>query len=124
MTQKLFRIKITYNVMVTAEEDECSAWDNAYLQTKDELSYIVTGDNEPDIEVCEELTSLEQLDAEWDEAIPFGFNKGGLTCNEIIELQNESNKEKVIENLTDEQKKEILSKMTLQEICDLLNKND
>ena len=60
---------------------------------------------------------------EWDGAIPYGY-ADGMTCNEILGLQDESKKEKVIEGLTDDQKKEILSKMTLEEIVTLLNKND
>lgn len=123
MTKKLFRFKITYDTMIAVEVDNIlSASYSAYRMANEELSVIVT-DDEPQIIVHEEITSVDQLGPEWDGAIPYGC-ADGMTCNEILGLQDESKKGEVIENLTDEQKKEILSKMTLQEICDLLNKND
>lgn len=122
MTKKLFRVKITYDTMIAVEVDKlCPVYHSAYRMANEELSVIVTGDDEPEIDVREEITSIDQLGPEWDGAIPYGC-ADGMTCNQILGLQDESKKEEVIENLTDEQKKEILSKMTLQEICDLLNK--
>lgn len=121
MTKKLFRVKIIYDVMVAAEEDACSGWDNAYFATKEDLSFIVTGDDEPEIIVHEEITSVDQLGPEWDGAIPY-CGDGKMTCNEILELNSESKKEEMIAGLSEEQKRSILSQMTLQEIVQLLKK--
>lgn len=121
MTKKLFRVKITYDTMIVVEEDKlCPAVYSAYRMANEELSVIVTGDDEPEIDVREEITSVDQLGPEWDGAIPYGC-ADGMTCNEIL---GQLKKEEVIEKLTDDQKKEILSKMTLEEIVTLLNKND
>lgn len=114
MTYKLFDVHVHYNAIVVADD-----WDDAYFNAKEMLDSII-GTEEPEIEVQEEI---KKLPSDWIGVVPYGGD-GTMTCDQILFMTDEERKEKVIENLTDEQKKEILSKMTLQEICDLLNKND
>jgi len=115
MTQKLFNVTVMYNVVVAAKD-----FDDAYFQAEeyDDAIYNLV---DPAVTVNAEITSVEEL-GDWCGAIP--INGNGLTCNEILRLQDESNKEKLIEYLTNEQKNEILLKITFEEIVNLLNKND
>ena len=115
MTLKLFNVRLTYDTIVVGEDA-----DDAYFQTRDMTSDILC-DATPEIEVGDQVKSIEELNADWDGAIPYGAD-GLKTCNEILELASEEKKVEVISSLSDAEKKHILSQMTLAEIVNLLNK--
>lgn len=72
---------------------------------------------EPEIEVVDEI---ENITSNWSGAIPYGGD-GVVTYGQILAMTSEQKKEKPIDEMSDEVKKRILSKMTLSDILKLLN---
>lgn len=76
----LYKVKITYEVMVVAEDK-----DDAYFVTKKNVKDM----DEPfsDIEVVETIESVDQLPADWIGALPYGDNPYELFCDQILKLR-------------------------------------
>lgn len=112
MTYKLFDVLVHYNALVVADN-----YDDAYFKARDLVGEIVYRE-EPEIEVVDEI---ENITSEWSGTIPYGGD-GVMTCDQILAMTSEEKKEKLIDEMSDEVKKRILSKMTLSDIVNLLNK--
>ena len=115
---KLYEVAIVYNVMIAA--DDCS---DAINIVKKYEKTIVNGCEPTDFEICGCITKESQLSIDWEDEIPYGYSNG-LTCKEILAENDVNEKKKYIESLTDEQKVQLLSTLTLSDIANLLNKKD
>lgn len=111
MTTKLFDVFVHYNALVVADN-----YDDAYFKARDLVGEIVSRE-EPEIEVIEEI---ENITSEWSGYIPHGGD-GVMTCDQILAMSSEGKKKKLIDEMSDEVKKRILSQMTLSDIVKLLN---
>lgn len=118
MTTKLYEVAIVYNVVIAA--DDCDDAINIARTTK---NYIVIECEPTDFEICDDITKQSQLSIDWEDEVPYG-NSNGRTCKEILAENDENEKKKYIESLTDEQKVQLLSTLTLSDIANLLNKKD
>ena len=116
---KLYEVAIVYNVMIAA--DDCDDAINIARTTKNN---IVNECEPTDFEICGCLTKQSQLDIDWEDVVPYGNSNGGQTCKQILAENDENEKKKYIEYLTDEQKVQLLSTHTLSDIANLLNKKD
>lgn len=112
MNYKLFDVLVHYNALVVADD-----YDDVYSKARDLVDEIVYRE-EPEIEVVDEI---ENITSEWSGTIPYGGD-GVMTCDQILAMTSEEKKEKLIDEMSDEVKKRILSKMTLSDIVNLLNK--
>lgn len=115
---KLYEVAIVYNVMIAA--DDCN--DAINIAKKKERS-IVDYCNPIEFEVCGCITKVSQLGIDWEDEVPYG-NSNGRTCKQILAENDANEKKKYIESLTDEQKVQLLSTLTLSDIANLLNKKD
>ena len=115
---KLYEVEIVYNVLIAA--DDC---EDAINIAREEEKVIVGNIDTTDFEICDYITKVSQLGIYWEDAIPYGYSNG-LTCKEILAENAENEKKKYIESLTDEQKVQLLSTLTLSDIANLLNKKD
>jgi len=115
---KLYEVAIVYNVLIAA--DDC---DGAVNIAKKYKKAIVNSCEPSDFEICDYITKVSQLGIDWEDAIPYGNSKG-MTCKQILAENDENEKKKYIESLTDEQKVQLLSTLTLSDIANLLNKKD
>lgn len=115
---KLYEVAIVYNVMIDA--DDCI--DAINIAKKYEKT-IVNECEPTDFDIRDYITEVSQLGIDWDDAIPYG-NNNGLTCKQILAENDVNEKKKYIESLTDEQKIQLLSTLTLSDIANLLNKKD
>jgi Mg/Co/Ni transporter MgtE len=118
MTTKLYEVAITYNVMIAA--DDCN--DAINIAKKYEKT-IVNSCEPTDFEICDYITKMSQLVIGWEDVVPYGYSNG-RTCKQILAENDENEKKKYIESLTDEQKVQLLSTLTLSDIANLLNKKD
>ena len=116
---KLYVVSIIYDVMIAA--DDC---DDALNIAKKNEKTIVNECEAIDFEIADYITKGSQLSIDWEDAIPYGDNNGGQTCKQILAENDENEKKKYIESLTDEQKVQLLSTLTLSDIAKLLNKKD
>ena len=116
---KLYEVEIIYNVMIAA--DDCDDAINIARTTKNN---IVNECEPTDFEICDYITKQSQLDIDWEDVVPYGNSNGGQTCKQILAENDENEKKKYIESLTDEQKVQLLSTLTLSDIANLLNKKD
>lgn len=115
---KLYEVAIVYNVMIAADNV-----DDALIIARMKEKTIVNECELTEIEVVASITKQSQLDIGWEDVIPYG-NHNGLTCNQILAENDANEKKKYIESLTDEQKVQLLSTLTLSDIANLLNKKD
>ena len=116
---KLYAVSIIYDVMIAA--DDC---DDAINIAKTTKNNIVNECEPTDFEICDYITKQSQLDIDWEDVVPYGNSNGGQTCKQILAENDENEKKKYIEYLTDEQKVQLLSTLTLSDIANLLNKKD
>ena len=108
---KLYEVEIVYNVMIAADNaDEVIPFAKKYENA------IVRNTEPTYFEICDYITKESELRVEWGDAIPYGYSNG-LTCKQILAENDENEKKKYIESLTDEQKIQLLSTL-------LLNKKD
>lgn len=110
--KQLHSVQITYNVMVMADDD-----DDAYYVASNSLGAIAKDITDPNIEVQDCIECEEDLDEDWDNAFPYGVNPERLTCLEIVKKNNEIK----VDDLSEEDKKLILSKLTTEQIRELLD---
>lgn len=115
----LYEVAIVYNVMIAA--DDCDDAINIARTTK---NYIFIECEPTDFEICGYITKQSQLGIGWEGGVPYGNNKNRMTCSQILAENDENEKKKYIESLTDEQKVQLLSTLTLSDIANLLNKKD
>lgn len=115
---KLYEVAIVYNVMIAADY-----YEDAITIAKSLEKTIVNGCEPTDFEFCGYITKASQLGIDWEDVIPYGYSNG-LTCKEILAENDVNEKKKYIESLTDEQKVQLLSTLTLSDIANLLNKKD
>ena len=116
---KLYEVEIIYNVIIAA--DDCD--DALYIAST--TKNTIVNDSEPtDFEICDCITKVSELCDDWGDVVPYGNSNGGQTCKEILAENDENEKKKYIESLTDEQKVQLLSTLTLSDIANLLNKKD
>ena len=113
---KLYKVQITYEAMVIAEDE-----DDAYFVARDNVRSII--EEEYSIEVLEHIDSEDKLHSDWIGALPYGDNPDELTCNQILEAKNEDKKKEMIESLSDEQKYQLLSTLTIADIVNLIQKD-
>ena len=118
MTTNLYEVAIVYNVMIAA--DDC---DDAINIAKKYEKTIVNSCEPTDFEICDYITKMSQLGIDWEDVVPYGYSNG-RTCKQILAENDENEKKKYIESLTDEQKVQLLSTLTLSDIANLLNKKD
>lgn len=118
MTNKLYEVAIIYNAMIAA--NDCIDAFNI-VRTKEKT--IVNECELTEIEVVASITKQSQLGIGWEDVIPYG-NSMGMTCKQILAENDENEKKEYIESLTDEQKVQLLSTLTLSDIANLLNKKD
>ena len=112
MTLNIYKVKITYEVLVLAEDSE-----DAYYLTKENVEDIVDDQEYTNIEVVEQIESVH---SDWIGAIPYGDNPNAFTCDEI--LKNGDKKKELIESLSDEQKYQLLSTLPIVDIENLIQK--
>jgi hypothetical protein len=110
--KKLYSVKITYDVIVMAVD-----FGDAYFVASENRDIIVNDDKNPNIEVQDCIEGVEDLDEDYDSAFPYGDNPKHLTCLEILRKK----KEVTIDNLSEEEKGLILSRLTLEQIRELLD---
>jgi hypothetical protein len=110
--KQLHSVKITYNVLVMADDD-----DDAYFVASDNIGAIVKDIKDPNIEVQDCIESEDDLDEDWDNAFPYGVNPQRLTCLEIVKQNNEIK----VDDLSEEEKGLILSRLTTEQIRELLD---
>ena len=118
MTTNLYEVAIVYNVMIAA--DDCDDAINIARTTK---NYIFIECEPTDFEICGYITKQSQLGIGWEDVVPYGYSNG-RTCKQILAENDANEKKKYIESLTDEQKVQLLSTLTLSDIANLLNKKD
>ena len=116
---KLYEVAIVYNVMIAADN-----MDDAINFTKKLKKTIVNEYEATEFEVVDRITKQSQLGIGWEGGVPYGNNKNLMTCKQILAENDENEKKKYIESLTDEQKVQLLSTLTLSDIANLLNKKD
>jgi len=109
--KQLHSVKITYNVMVMADDG-----DDAYYVASGNLETIVKDIKDPNIEVQYYIESEDDLDENWYNALPYGVNPQRLTCLEIVKQNNEIK----VDDLSEEEKGLILSRLTTEQIGELL----
>lgn len=115
----LHRVKITYDVVVAAEDE-----DDAYFVARDK-AVVITSYEECSIESVKTIESLDELHPDWISALPYGGNNPDeLTCYQILESKSETKKKELIESLSDEQKYQLLSTLTIADIVDLIHKKE
>lgn len=119
MTTNLYEVTIVYNVMIAADNV-----DDAINFTKKLEKTIVNECEAIEFEVVGSITKQSQLDIDWEDGVPYGNNKNLMTCKQILAENDENEKKEYIESLTDEQKVQLLSTLTLSDIANLLNKKD
>ena len=104
----LYEVAIVYTVMIAA--DDCN--DVINIAKKYEKA-ILYNTKPTDFEICGCITKVSELCDDWGDVVPYGNSNGGQTCKEIFAENDENEKKKYIESLTDEQKVQLLSTLTL-----------
>lgn len=115
----LYKVKIIYEVMVAAED-----YDDAYFVASENVKSITNNEVCHDIEVVETIESIGELSEDWIGVIPYGDNPDELNCYQILELESENKKKEMIESLSDEQKYQLLSTLTITDIVNLIHKKE
>jgi|688.fasta_scaffold00953_96 hypothetical protein len=110
--KELYSVKITYDVMVMADDFE-----DAHSVASKNREAIVNDDKNPSIEVQDCIEGEEYLDEDYDNTFLYGDNPKNLTCLEIVRKK----KEVTIDNLSEEEKELILSRLTAEQIRELLD---
>lgn len=90
---------------------------DAYFVAYENRDIIVNNDKNPNIEVQDCIEGVEDLDEDLDSAFPYGDNPKYLTCLEILRKK----KEVTIDNLSEKEKGLILSRLTAEQIRELLD---